>query len=256
MGKNEYQKLKAIEHPSECRVENYSFHAGSPVEYSESYSAAKTHESTFSITLGANVSHESDIEVAAGVKSALSYKMEETLATTQGGTFSTEAERSHSKGFALAEDGDDDYLSVTVYREPLWSADSETYDYEGPLSQGNNVDSSRISDKDYFSSFIFVTEAGATSCPYEDAYYAKYLSVYNDTMMVRDKTYKPVNTDSVQLSKPTMRLEIPYISMENNFLENVPSGEPAYFTVYMRNNSETGEDQWFRVIAVDESNPN
>ena len=255
MGKNEYQKLKAQELANECRMENFSFHAGSPVEYSESYSAGKTHESTFSIMLGANTALESDIEVSAGMKNAVSYKMDETYTTTHGGTFSTEAERSHCKGFVLAEDGDDDYLSVTVYREPHWSAGDESYDYDGPLSQGNTVDSTKISDKDYFSSFIFVTEGGATSCPYEDAYYAKYLQVYNDTMQVLDSKYKPVQTDSVLLSKPTMRLEVPYISMENNFMENVPSGEPAYFTVYMRNNSETGEDQWFKIFAVDESNP-
>ncbi len=253
LGRNEYQKLMA-QKDSKNRVENYSLQAGASLEYSESYSAGKAHESSFSITLGAAAGYESDIEISHGHKSAVSYKMEETLTTTQGGTFSTETERSHCKGFVLAEDGDDDYLSITVYREPNWKSEDEEYDYEGNLSQGNTVDSTAIEDKDYFSSFIFVTEGGATSCPYEDAYYAKYLDIYKEMAKNPDKL-KSLKTDSVMLTKPTMRLEVPYISMENNFMENVPSGEPAYFTVYMRNNSETGEDQWFKVIAVDESNP-
>ncbi len=257
IGKNEYMKYKAQQDAAN-RVENFSFQAGANREYSESYSASKVHESSFSITLGANASIESDVDAEAGVKTRVYYKMDETLTTTQGGTFSTEAERSHCKGFVLAEEGDDDYLSVTVYREPNWKEKDEQYNYDGPLSQGNTVDSSKIEDKDYFSSFIFVTEAGATSCPYEDAYYAKYLDVYNRIEKENSKNpskYKPVPEDSILLSKPTMRLEVPYFSMENNFVENVPSGESAYFTVYMRNNSETGEDQWFKVIAVDESNP-
>lgn len=217
------------------KLENYSFHAGSPIEYSEQYSSGRSHTSTFHITIGASVENSTDVEVeGAGVGHYSSFALEEKVTTTQGGTFESEVERNHSKGFVLAEEGDDDYISVDVYREKGWEAKDEEYD--SPAT-GGMVDSSDVKEKDYYSSFIFITRGGATSCPYEKAYVTKY--------------YK----EGTVIGANTLQLEVPSIAMKNDFVENVPSGEEAFLTVYMRNNSETSEDQWFDLRLVDASNP-
>lgn len=217
------------------KLENYSFHAGSPIEYSEQYSSGRNHTSTFHITIGASVENSTDAEIEGiGIGSYASFALEEKITTTQGGTFESEVERNHSKGFVLAEEGDDDYISVDVYREKGWEAKDEEYDT--PV-HGGMVDDSDIKEKDYYSSFIFITRGGATSCPYEKAYVTKY--------------YK----EGTVIGANTLQLEVPSIAMKNDFVENVPSGEEAFLTVYMRNNSETSEDQWFDLRLVDASNP-
>lgn len=216
------------------KVGNYSFHAGSPVEYSEEYSTGRSHSSSFHVTVGLSTSEETDVETENFAYTATTLTFEETVTTTQGGTFESEVERSHSKGFVLKEEGDDDYISVDVFHEKGWKSSSEEYD--NPVS-GGMVDTTNIADKDEYSSFIFITRGGATSCPYEKGLVTKY--------------YKPKTT----IGAATLQLEVPSIAVENDFVENVPSGEDAYLTLYMRNNSETSEDQWFDLRLVDASNP-
>ena len=212
-------------------LQNYSFQGGASVEYSESYSTTKSHESTFYIMIGANVSNDIFTDYFGAT---MKFEFKESLQTTHGGTWSTEEEASHSKGFVLSESGDD-YISVDVCREKDWKESSEEYG-TGNLSQGNNADTK---EKDYYSSFIFKTKAGATSCPYEGQYVARYFEP--------DKHHV--------IDKATMRIEVPDIAVAKDFIENVPSGGSAYFNLYLRNNSEIKQDNWFRLQIVNFSNP-
>lgn len=211
--------------------QNYSFQAGANIEYSESFSSTLASTHSFSIKVGVKISNDFAVKIATV---ASKFEFEENVTTTQGGEFSSEAEASHSKGFVLAEDGDDDYLSVDVLYE---SADvDETYiNHVG----SGSADTTKLAKKETYPTFVFRTRGGATSCPYEDAYKA---------------THWKGNEDKV-ISVATMKLEQPNIDMPQKFIENVPSGEDAYLTVYMKNNSETGEDQWFDLRFVDATNP-
>jgi hypothetical protein len=233
MAANEQAKLEAIKDRSKTLIQNYSFHAGSPVEYSESYSTGREHSSTFHITVGVNVEHETSMETSQEVYAFTNFSLSEKVTTTHGGTFSSNVERSHCKGFVLSESGSD-YLSVDVLHEPGYSAGSESYN--NPIS-GGEVDTTNIQSMDSYSSFIFVTKGGATACPYEGAYVSKY--------------YNPGEA----ISPATLQQEIPEIAIAKDFVNNVPSGEKAYFTLYLRNNSETQTDQWFNLRVVDGSNP-
>ncbi|MBR0309282.1 MAG: T9SS type A sorting domain-containing protein [Paludibacteraceae bacterium] len=268
MGRNEYQKLK-VKDSTRLQVDNYSFQGGSEIAYSESYASEMTHSNTFSFTIGANYTKGAHTTTEYFTRTQIVLKLDEKITTTHTWDWDSEINRNQTKGFVLSEDGGD-YLSVSVYREPLWRNEDEFFDYQQNLGTVYQADTASIHDKDiksdtataqlrdksYFTNFIFITEGGATACPYEGATYAKYLKVYNDTMAVRDTSFVQLkNFDNVELNKATLQKEVPYISMQNNFLENVPSGEPAYFTVYMRNNSESNSDRWFDVSVVDESNP-
>ncbi|MCQ2192895.1 MAG: T9SS type A sorting domain-containing protein [Paludibacteraceae bacterium] len=212
-------------------LQNYSFQAGANIEYSESYSSNLASSHSFSVKVGVSLNDDSEVDIL-GVHSKFEYN--EEFSTTQGGEFANEAEASHSKGFVLAEDGDDDYLSVDVlYEDPNFD---ETY--VNSVGAGS-ADTSKLQTKDFYPTFVFRTRGGATSCPYEDAYKAVHWKGHEDKV----------------ISAATMKLEEPSIDMPKKFIENVPSGEDAYLTVYLKNNSETGEDQWFDLRIVDASNP-
>ena len=85
---------------------------------------------------------------------------------------------------------------------------------------------------------IFITRGGQTSCPYEGACVSKY--------------YQP----GTEISAATMQIEVPRISVENNYTTDVPSGGTAHFTLVMQNDSETNTDQWFQLVIADDTNPN
>ncbi|MDL2323468.1 LamG domain-containing protein, partial [Bacteroidales bacterium OttesenSCG-928-A17] len=120
--------------------------------------------------------------------------------------------------------------------EKDWTRDSEDYEMGG--GEGA-VDEGSIEAKTTYSSFIFKTRAGVTSCPYEGEYRTKY---YEKGQHI--------------LNYATRRLEVPEIDMPVKFIENVPSGETAKLQLYLRNNSEVQEDVWFDLKVIDASNPN
>lgn len=228
---NELSKNDSIKVSASKLLQNYSFQAGANIEYSESYSSTLASSHSFSVKLGVSLNDDYEVTVAS-IHSK--FEFEETFTTTQGGEFADEAEASHSKGFVLAEDGDDDYLSVDVlYEDPNFD---ETY--VNSVGAGS-ADTSKLATKSYYPTFVFRTRGGATSCPYEDAYKAIHWKGHESSI----------------INAATMKLEEPSIDMPQKFIENVPSGEDAYLTVYMKNNSETGEDQWFDLRMVDSSNP-
>lgn len=219
-------------------LQNYSFQAGANIEYSESYTTTISSSHGFEVTIGGKYANDMDSKIfGATVK----FEFEEQIATSQGREWNDELEMSHAKGFVLQEDGDDDYLSVDVYYENE-KAD-ETYSTNNDWTTidygAGSVHKNSLNEKENFSMFIFKTRGGATGCPYEDAYKAVHWEGHEDEV----------------ISAATMKLEDPSIDMPKKFIENVPSGEEAYFTVYMKNNSETGEDQWFDLRMVDASNP-
>ncbi len=219
-------------------LQNYSFQAGANVEYSESYSTTISSSHGFEVTVGGQFANDMKSKIFGNT---VKFSLEEHVATSQGREWNDELEMSHAKGFVLQEDGDDDYLSVSVYyenekRDETYSTNSDwtSIDYGA-----GSVDQNSLKEKDNFSMFIFKTQGGATGCPYEDAYKAVHWKGHESTV----------------ISAATMKLEEPSIDMPKKFIENVPSGEDAYLTVYMKNNSETGEDQWFDLRIVDASNP-
>ena len=86
---------------------------------------------------------------------------------------------------------------------------------------------------------IFYTRAGQTTCPYEDE--------------VKTKYYQP---GKHIISEKTMQVEMPRITVENPFATDVPSGSSANYTLNLDNLSETGDDVWFIMRVLDETNPN
>lgn len=199
-------------------LQNYSFEGGSPVTYAESLSATKSNTTSFDIMIGGNCGANTGVEVfGAGFQ----FKFNETFTTTHGGEFTDAETESHCKGFEL-NDNYGNYLSVDVM-------------YEDAELHLDTLDAN----ESFYPTFVFRTRAGATSCPYEGENVTKYFEPGQHI-----------------IDEATKRIEVPEIAVENDFVENVPSGGVAYFTLYLRNNSEIKRDNWVTLKVVEDSNPN
>ncbi len=86
---------------------------------------------------------------------------------------------------------------------------------------------------------IFVTRGGQTSCPYEGEQKTKY--------------YEP---GKHTISAATMQIEVPKIAVEDaaNRAVGVPAGKKASYNLLLTNESETGEDCYYSLFAIDETN--
>ena len=214
LAQNEQSKLKAKK-----LHKNYSFHAGSQIEYSEEY-AFET-ETTYEFEYFVNAS--AVLELGATFN-GVGFK---TTFTEGGGKKSAHStsdieEYTRKEGFVLSEDGDDDYISVDVYYE-----ETENLYEEGTTGLTGFAKGP----------FIYRTKGGVTSCPYEGVRLTKY--------------YQP----GTILDEATVKLEVPVLSASRTSVSNVPQMRPAVFTLYLENQSEAKEDNYFTLAVLDGSNP-
>lgn len=217
---NEEQKVKAES------KRNISYQGGADYSYAQSYSFTREDENDINFSIGANTALELGFNVSGrgmlvGVKN--------TNKTTHGWTWGGGETGTMAQGFVLSESGSD-YLSVDVCTEPGYSKKGQFYKYD-------ELEDLSTSDKT-FPTLIFLKKGGATKCPYEPADTTKY--------------YQP----GTVLDESTIRIEVPELSVENNFIDNVPSGEAAKFTLYLRNNSEAQKDLYYDFSIDDSTNPN
>ena len=85
---------------------------------------------------------------------------------------------------------------------------------------------------------IFRTVAGQTSGPYEGEVRTKYLD--------REEV----------IMEATMQIEVPEIDVVEPMALNVPTGQPANFRLKLSNKSEIDEDVYYKLLVIDETNPN
>jgi hypothetical protein len=151
---------------------NYSFGGGASIEYSEATTAntSYTHNFGFTITpslgtvvggevMGIGLEFETSVSVAV-----------ETSGSTGGGT-----EKSKTTGFVLAEEGDDDQITV---------------DY-GYTASGT---------------FAFKTRGGQTSCPYEGEILSKY---YKPGQYVLQEATMQIEVPVINVSSASSVLNVP-----------------------------------------------
>ena len=150
--RNEEAKVTAIENSKEWLIENHSFDAGASITVEKS--KEKTHSTNHTEVEEANVIIGAETGFTfTGV--GLGLEIEEKVGLTFTEEQHFEKTTTNTVSYTLAEDGDDDYLTVDVFEAP---------DGFGP---------------------IFYTRGGATSCPYEDEVVTEY---YNPGTVIMQKT--------------------------------------------------------------------
>lgn len=215
---NEREKATATD-----LINNYSFHAGGMIEHSEQTSSMTEQTHTYNLIAGGGLLTDLGFTVN---KCGLVVSIEELGYGTKDTESGSSSEDSKTIGFVLADEGDDDYLTVDVLRAPQ---------PEGSFNEtiADNLD--KYTGKQ-FGSFVFKTKGGATSCPYEGELLTEY--------------YAP----GTRLNAPTLRIENPKISAEKPVVSNVPSDQAAKFVLNLYNESEAAEGCYFNLSIVDAAN--
>ena len=204
---NEREKVAAYENRDDADsvvCENYSFDSGTRVtqskEIKDSEGTKMYVKATVGVIFNSSVGGTTNglgATVNIGTDTAAGYQREEEESTTDVTAFK----------YTLAEDGDDNALTVDVYE----------YGAFGP---------------------IFRTRGGQTSAPYEGKVVTKY--------------YKPGTT----IMDATMQIEVPQIAVDVPIVSDIPSGSAATYTLRLSNASETDATVSYRLMQVEESNPN
>ena len=138
MADNEKAKIES------SLIQNYSFHAGSPVEYSTTTTIKESKEDVFNFIIAASAANSTDTKFnGIGVE----FKYNESIGTSQGGSVGNSKETVSTLGFNLASNGTDDYFSIDLNRAPD-------------------------------NSLVFHTKGGASACPYLGATISQVLSAW------------------------------------------------------------------------------
>lgn len=200
---NEKEKVLAYENREKYIDQNFSFDSGSSINMSTQ--VEESNGSTLDWSLTAIVTLD-----RRWVMTYNTLGVETYIATHTGGGTHNTSESSTTKlssfSYTLAEEGDDDALTVDVYKYGAYSP-------------------------------IFRTRGGQTSGPYEGE--------------VKTKYYRPGTT----IMEATMQIEVPQITVDVPTVSNVPTGSAANYTLRLTNASEIDEDVYYKLLMIDESNP-
>lgn len=180
LANNEKAKVDAIQNSSQYLQLNQSFSAGTGVESSVTNTNSKSKSYSNGFTLAATSTLNTQATVCdIGIESETTFQASTETVTTTGET----KENTVTMGYALAENGDDDALSVDIYNAP---------DGFGP---------------------IFRTRGGQTCCPYEGQTVTKYYQPGTEisaaTMQIEQphiSCSQPVATDVPSGTKATFPL--------------------------------------------------
>lgn len=157
---NEKEKLNAK------LLQNYSFHAGSPISYSKQTSIHTSKTTSFNFVLSGSVFGATNVKVL-GV--GIDLNISESAGGGRGHGTTHDTTYNSTFGFQLASSGIGEYLSVDV----------------DTASDG---------------SFVFRTKGGETECPYEGATYTKY---YNKGTLINQSTAQ-MDNPAITVDNPTV----------------------------------------------------
>ena len=203
---NEQVKVEAITNRRKYQDSNQSFDAGTFIESSATYTTSSTTSYTNSFNNTILIGAGTDLEFAIAT---MNVNLQNTTSFGYSETMEYGSEHTVTTGYALVETGDDDALTIDVFKAP----------------DGMGA--------------IFVTRGGQTTCPYEGEQKTKYFEPGKHI-----------------IAAATMQIEIPKIAVEDaaNRAVGVPAGKKASYNLLLTNESETGEDCYYSLFAIDETN--
>ena len=204
LAKNEQAKLEAIDDRSQYLIDNYTIDGGGSMTKTTTTVDVDSHSFVFTEQLEVMISDQTNMKVNG---TGITFSVEMTGNEKAETSYVNTDEFTSGFSFTLAENGDDDYLSIDAFNAP---------DNNSP---------------------IFVTKAGATSCPYEGEVKTKYHS-----------PGRVIGAKTVQVEKPEIEARVTSIT-------GIPAGGVGTFQVYIRNNSDTSEDAMYNINVVPASNP-
>jgi hypothetical protein len=157
-----------------------------------------------------------------------------------------------SGGSGLNFDGSLTLGETTTKDEGSSSDTSVTINYT--LNDGDDGDliSVNIIDPGTGNGHMFKMIGGQTSCPYEGPEYAHFYKP-TDTVMASTR-YE--DEQSVRLTAGSLKRHVPKIQIPQPIKFNVPADQAATFMLQLGNESESEDDQTYKLQIVEVTNPN
>ena len=205
LANNEKAKVQAINNRNKWLVQNKSIDGGS------TYTSTVTNDSINSDTYGTTTEAEVKFKVSAGTKFngiGVTATSETTSTSSYQYTTGSETSTSQTIGYTLAEDGDDDVLTIDVFKAP---------DNMGP---------------------IFVTKGGRTSAPYEGQELTKYYMPGTEISAATQQIEMPeltVKAPSILQNVPSGRSALFTLELTNNS----ETDEDCWFTLGVCDDTNT-----------------
>lgn len=274
LGLNEYQKWKAYQdrNKSNTLVENLSVAGGAKVSLSEQYQSSRSYNYATTTQNGFFIDRGGKIDVnAPGVLMGVTFVFEEHAGNNKETNKTTTESYNHTKGFELAPNGFE-RLSVDVLHESGWNVTDEQEDlgkWEGYDHGRKETDDviETIKALDAYPSYIFYTRGGQTCCPHEPEIKSQYIDYYlkealaSLRVLKKKEDVKVLQADSAKLfgksvvvNGPTLEIDRPYVEVKPVMMDGVPSGETAYLTIEMTNNSESSTDRPYYLVYKESTN--
>lgn len=207
--------------------ENISFDSGLG-EFTKTVSTGKTDANEY--TVGFEIEQNNELEVVLDYGgSGGKIKIENKNTASFEYTNNDENESTLEISYTLKDGDDYNKLSVDVVN---------AFDGNGP---------------------VFVTKGGETSCPVEEATMSYFFNP--ETQPVSGDSSTAINlleeNEREEISKGTIALEVPYISVENASVSNIPQATAAEFIIQLRNDSVLEPEESEFILYVDQTtNPN
>ena len=205
LANNEKAKVQAINNRNKWLVQNKSIDGGS------TYTSTVTNDTINSDTYGTTTEAEVKFKVSAGTKFngiGVTATSETTSTSSYQYTTGSETATSQTIGYTLAEDGDDDVLTIDVFKAP---------DNMGP---------------------IFVTKGGRTSAPYEGQELTKYYMPGTEISAATQQIEMPeltVKAPSILQNVPSGRSALFTLELTNNS----ETDEDCWFTLGVCDDTNT-----------------
>ena len=203
--------------------ENISFDSGVG-EFTKTISSGKTNVEEYSFTFALEQTNELEVVLDySGNGGTINFENKNTASYEHSGNETVE--NTLEVGYTFKDNDDYNKLSVDVVN---------AFDGNGP---------------------VFVTKGGETSCPVEEAAYSYFFNP--DVQPVGESNTATLvllsEEDRIEISKGTIPLEVPFISVEDASLAGIPSARPAEFKILLRNDSVLEPEESEFMLYVDQT---
>ncbi|MCF8446897.1 MAG: LamG domain-containing protein, partial [Bacteroidia bacterium] len=210
----------------------------------------------FELGIGVNLNSGSNLSVgkAAVTREFASTRSKEETSYEEVYLAHDEAYNFHatSGGSGINFDGSLTLGETKVHDDGSSADTSVTISYT--LNDGDDGDLISVSvlDPGTGNGHMFKMIGGQTSCPYEGIEWAHYYKPGDTTVA----TTKFEDEQSVKITNGTAQRHVPKINIPQPVKYNVPAEQPATFTLQLSNESESHDEQTYKIQIVEASNPN
>lgn len=225
----ELNEKSKVEAKDDTHKFNYSFTSGVSLDYS----IKKDSIDDRTVLAGAGFKEEGDFNtgVISSLLGGISVNIHEEIEFIDQRRTGSTTTAEQTYGFVLSDQDAENKLTLDIIGAQPGSL--EDIDRSNIMGAGATVKANGVP-----GGFIFLTQGGQTSCPYEGEQATQY--------------YNP----GTILNEATMRNEVPeLLPVGTTTRTGVPANAQAFYTVDLVNNSESGVDTWYDLRVAGGSNP-